>query len=1192
MKRYLALLIPALLAICLAAQHPGSFEFGKRMYEDGFHQEAKIVFERIIAANPTSSEAEESYYLLAGIYKDDGELSQAEEYYRTLFETFPQGRYREEALLNWALSQHQQEKFSQSLETFNRFINTFPTSAKRIEALYYLIDSHYNLANYSRVLTIGSTFISDHSEHANVPDVMLLTAKSHIRLQNYNDGENTLDMIISRHPKTNARWESVLEKVELLYERHNSSRAADELEKHVEQPDIPRYYEEQFRKRLTSFYLQDGRKDEGRQQLRELINKFDRSPDIAKYLYQKSGLLIDSGRFSDVTDYFERFEKDIQGAEYQFDLLVNIAEAYFRSGETVNADNLLSSLRLLERDGVQPVDAENSYSIAYWRARLQEHRGLLVDAIDTYQELLTEVPANSVWYYESLMRIGDIYLERLSLPATALTYYNMIILGIAPSQQILAGAYYKTALCYEDQGEYREALKSLNQINTDYLSDDEQKRKVENMIELLRRFKIVDYEKTTSNLLFSLIDFLEHDEREQLKDRLIEIAVYDLKNPQSVTELLAQETSAKSFYIMGKAHLQKIHQSILEDESFTAYQRSLDNNIRRLQYEVESNPEYRQWLAELDIEKAFLANNRELNADILSKIEDYLREYTQGPAVNRFNFLAGNYYLQDRIFVEADKFLQNVALQHDIPLQDYRRAFTLMGDYYFDNRDFGRAITYYERLEQTVARPELMHRYAIALLNTSQPQQGAHLLDLLVRNNADFQGVEKAIEVLAEYHQGRNDYHSIVNIMVLLPEARRSPAFYRQLSNAYMQIGEKQRAKESLMNIPDKDNEVLRMLAELQYLTDDIVMAQHTYSLLAEEETDQEHKMTALAMLGHIEYLSENWQDAVTYYGQVTDYLQGKSGLGVLPAHTIVKETVVSLYRINNRPRAESVQDSFSTIIDNNIQAKARIFLNEGIYQMSVNRSRAARTFRNIIRNDDFPQSIRYEAYFWRGVNSLENRDIDDAYEDFQQASRSSDINLRNEAYLKLGTINFSRENYQQALDHYFTVIRDDKTGSLALDAARNFAIVCKTIKEWQKAIDAYNIILERGGEGQLEGETIFDIAFCYYRDRQYENAIPMFERAIGLLDDRETKAEAQYWIGESYANLGQYDRAATEYLKVGYYYPDLVQFVATSELKLSEAYIRQGRVDAARSVLERIINRYGRDSDWGRQAVLILEQI
>lgn len=1184
-------LITALnLCSLLYGDQPGSFEFAKKMYEDGFYQEAKLVFERIIAVAPTTPEAEESFYLLAEINRNSENYAAAENYYRTLYETFPAGRFREQALYNWSISQQKQGKYSEALETANRFVQTFPASTKRVEALYILVECHYNLTNFSRVLSIGKELLDEYPTHTRVPDIMLLIARSYLNLNEYNDGENYLSMIIQRFPNSDARWESVLIRVELLRERVDLQTAIAEITSQLAVSLIPRVYEEKLRKKLADYYLIDNRRESALEQLNELINKFDRSNDLTKYLYLSSEILIDLRNYELIISYYERFERDVQETAYQFDFLVKVVEAFFRKGQVDKSEDLVRQIEALRSIGVEPDEPDNTFALSFWKARIKEHKGLFMDAINDYRYILTAIPSYSPWRYRILMQMGDIYFEKLNKYSTAINYYNQIITGINVDPVQFSLAMYKQALCYQAQGEYRKALNILQQINRSYLEGDIDVTSVNNMIELLRRFKIIDFEQTTSKLLFSLIDYIDDEDRDNLKNRLIDIAVYDLKDMDSVIHLLSDDNTATGLYMRGKAYILAIERSILEKSEKKDKLTALQGIIAQLISLAENDSSVRPKLDELLIEKQYLDNNLQATSGLVAEIESFINDYPNSSAVNRFSFLAGNHYLHERIFVRADEFLHRTTLSADIPLNDYEYANLAMASYFFENEQYGRAVSYYQNVDYSVSRPDNMYKYAISLINTNQTRRGVELLDHLIKINADFEGVEVAIQVLAEHYQSESNYTGIVNTMILLPETRRGPDFYKVLSDAYLQLGDKINAKESLMYIEEKDNEILRLLAELHFLTGDLIMAEYTYLELTESERDKEHLQAAYSMLGHINYNRENWQAAVRNYDKVINDIGNRTVLGNLTVTQIAKETIISLYRINNRPRAESVTKSFQKALSGDSEVTAKIQLNEAIYQMTINRNRADRAFNSIIRNSDFSPAVKYEAYFWKGLNNLENQKADDAYQDFKQAANSSDLHLRNQALLKLGTISFSKEQFQQSLDYYYTVIRDDKTGLLALDAAKNFAIVCKTIEEWQKAINAYNIILEKGGEGKLEGETIFNIAYCQFRDRQYNDAIPMFERAITLLDDREMKAEAQFWIGESYANLGQYDRAATEYLKVGYYYPDMVQFVATAEIKLSDAYIKQGRIEAAKGVLERIINKYGRTSDWGRQAVIILQ--
>jgi tetratricopeptide (TPR) repeat protein len=341
-------------------------------------------------------------------------------------------------------------------------------------------------------------------------------------------------------------------------------------------------------------------------------------------------------------------------------------------------------------------------------------------------------------------------------------------------------------------------------------------------------------------------------------------------------------------------------------------------------------------------------------------------------------------------------------------------------------------------------------------------------------------------------------------------------------------------------------------------------------------------------MIGHIAFVLENYQKAAKTYDKVII-----RSISNLPhKDRIAEEIIISYYRIENRPKAEKLYDRFEKLLKKNKKAKLNIKLNSGIYYVNFNPSKATRIFSKIIKPKDNPKQIKLKAYFWRGVAKMELKKADEAYRDFEEVEKSNNIKLKNRVMLKLGTLNFSKENYQKALDYYYYVIQNDSIGNLALNAAKNFAIVCKTIEAWEKAIDAYEIILDRWGNKELQAETVFNIAFCYYRNKKYNQAIKMFQKALPLLKDRNTKAESQYWIAESYLGLDNYEEAVNSFLKVSYNYGDLEQWAATADLKAGEAYIKLRKNNKARYILEKIISKYGLKSRWGKQANDMIKQI
>jgi TolA-binding protein len=372
----------------------------------------------------------------------------------------------------------------------------------------------------------------------------------------------------------------------------------------------------------------------------------------------------------------------------------------------------------------------------------------------------------------------------------------------------------------------------------------------------------------------------------------------------------------------------------------------------------------------------------------------------------------------------------------------------------------------------------------------------------------------------------------------------------------------------------------------LQFETNDLEMSEYTYKELSKRNPKDRD---IYRMLGRINFVQENFLDAAKYYKNIVDAL-GENFTGEKHIGQIAKENIISLYRIENRPKAQTLTKKFKTVLS--LEDKNEIKLNEGIYYIEIDKKKAEGVFTKLLKDTALKNDTKIATYFWRGVCRLEMKKSDEAEADFETVANSIDETFSNQAHLKLGTLNFSNEKYDKSLEHYYKVIENDKDGKLAFDAARNFAFVCKTIEEWQKAVSAYEIILERWGDEELESSTMFDIAFCHYRDKKYKNAIEMFRKALSILETKELKAEAQYWIADSYFGLDEYEKSISEYLKVSYAYPEFPHWAASAELRAGEAYINLKDNEKARRTFERIIEKYGRSSNWGKEALKRLETV
>jgi TolA-binding protein len=92
---------------------------------------------------------------------------------------------------------------------------------------------------------------------------------------------------------------------------------------------------------------------------------------------------------------------------------------------------------------------------------------------------------------------------------------------------------------------------------------------------------------------------------------------------------------------------------------------------------------------------------------------------------------------------------------------------------------------------------------------------------------------------------------------------------------------------------------------------------------------------------------------------------------------------------------------------------------------------------------------------------------------------------------------------------------------------------------------------------------------------------------------DSETEAEIQYYIGDSFYNMGQFEQAIFEFLKVEYVLkPTKLPWASTALYKAGQAYLKMNRLDQARQIFEKVVRKEGATSDMGRVAKERIEEI
>ena len=1150
-----------------------NLDFGKDLFDDELYEEAINEFEKIIAESPTSNEAQEAIFFIGESYRERKQFARAENSYRKLIEGYPGNIFREKVLHYLVLVQYEQEKYKEAIKTCEQMLNKYPLSKFTKSSLSLYLQSIYNIGEYNRVIVKGRKIVKNYGDYNNIPDIQLIIAKAFFAANIPEEGRKTLNKIISEYPDHDARWKAIELEIELLEKSNGITEAAEKLAQKISQ-DVPRHFEESLRLKLAEYYRELNKNDLAYLELDKLINKFDSSEDLDKYIIFYSSCQLKLNKFNEIIDDHSNFRKVFRESPLKAEYLLNLARAHFMLNDTDRAVSIIKdALAATTEDKIL-------FECDLLKADILLKKGQLTSAIESYKKLLYSPFARRD---ELLFMLGDIYFENFFQYITALKFYQRVITDYS-TPDYYNKAYYKIALCYENMNMYNEAISELEQINPDEIADVEFRNKIEHKKRYLKEFKQQDYKTAFNKLVGSLAEFFENEDKNLLQEDLIDIMSSDLKEYEKATGLINLKNNLKGYYQRAKLFLINAEKKKAETKynQVEEYMQKANLAISKL-----DKNKHEEWITEVNLKKELIASEKTTSETIV-KLEEFVKKYPGSFASNEFALEIGNYYQAKNNMEKAAEYFEKLINYSEINDDDFYKAKLDLAEYYYDQNDDLNALKNYRTAKSRIdlRQPSISFHYAVILNETGNTEEAKNHLAFLINNAGYFDGFDTAVNYFCKLLRKSGEYIIAIQYQLLLPEDKRTDSFYLTLADDYLQIDDKEKAKEALMHIIEKSYDTLFNLGMLQFETGEYEIAKYTFGELSKKN---KKNLINYEMLGKIAFIQEEFLEAAVYYKKIIDKL-GDNFSNYNGIAQIAKENIISLYRIANRSKAETITSKFKKLFT--AEEINEIELNRAIYHIKLNKKKAESIFSKLVKGKNVTNDARIKAYFWRGVVRLELKKLEEAKSDFTTVANSIDREMSNQAHLKLGTINFSQEKYQDALIHYYKVIENDQDGELAFDAARNFAFVCKTIEEWQKAVAAYQIILERWGDQELEANTIFDIAFCHFRDKKYANAAEMFARSIPLLNDAEIQAEAQYWIGESYFGMDQYEIAVSEFLKVGYNYPDFTHWAASAELKAGESYQDMKKIEKARRIYERIIDKYGRYSQWGTEAAKRLENL
>lgn len=188
MRKYIAIALWGLIALTSCGEYNKvlksadaeyRYEAAKSYFAEGANAKAASLLEELVPIMKGTSYGEESIYMLAMTYMNQGDYNSASNYFRTYYNTYPRGEYAEEARFNCGKALYYsapEYKLDQSstyaaIKELQLFIEFYPSSARRLQAQdmmfelqdklvekeYHSAKLYYDLGSYTGNMSASSS---------------------------------------------------------------------------------------------------------------------------------------------------------------------------------------------------------------------------------------------------------------------------------------------------------------------------------------------------------------------------------------------------------------------------------------------------------------------------------------------------------------------------------------------------------------------------------------------------------------------------------------------------------------------------------------------------------------------------------------------------------------------------------------------------------------------------------------------------------------------------------------------------------------------------------------------------------------------------------------------------------------------------------------------------------------------------
>jgi tetratricopeptide (TPR) repeat protein len=1187
----------------------GEFSFAHKLYDDKLFELAGEQLWSFAKKYPSHEKSDDALFMSGNAFFDAGDFIRSFASYKELEIAFPQSEWLPQARFRLAQTVAGQKKFAEAAELFKRvaifhpdsewaakayleagrayskadaikqarncfltLIQSYPDSPQRLSAHLDLVDSYFQRNDYEEALfQIDGVFRAFGTEFKD-PRVYLLRASVFTKLGQTNEAEAIYLKLIKEFPTDTAAQEANFHLAEIYAGRNMGNLALPLLDK--------------------------------------FISNSSDSPMLVNALANRAEVLYSAQRYDAA---IQSFEEALARSEPE-----HRARIQLRIGQTLQQlDRLPEAARQLE--AVRRSGARDStlipatyFSLAEIYIQLRKHN----DAISLINEFSLSFPKDPHLPALSLMN-AEIFEKHLNDYSKALRAYDRFTDDFRLHPDV-DDAHFGMARCYESLGDYRLASRELANYLTQYPAGDNYQSVLERYNSVLETFPV---DNSSHAALVNLLgkvseskdDLARHFAfgRGFLRAKEFSLAALEFRSIlQLTTEMEIKREAyyflAESYFHMAeKSRLSNFHGSVgsyldsaavclsffASDDDST----ELSENALLLSGRIE---EARSKSANSECEKCMeiygeyeqrfpngkaadaisikLANNllSSSSPSVPSVLEKALRRYQMIDEKSAFSEEAQFKEAKTLAALGADTLASEKLSQF---ISRFPRG-PYTADALFQKAQIDRKLSDLE--SATAGLERLISEFYYSPL---APAAQKELADVYLQAG-DFQSALEGYQKAGQFQSHVSGTNGAVESSAMkYHEAAASDSLgnWETALALYLEFVERNPGNE---DVPA----ALLAIADICQRQNNLVLAREYYQRLLSHNAEPQYQVRCHTALGDIFFKEDLFDEAFQHYSNAAK-------LAAIPAaeRYPASQAVRCRYRLKQFAAGDSDAEAFKRKFKGADEFEGQFLADKGqAYISDKDFEQAEKVFKKL-RSDFKSTDFGAEGEFGLGKVYLITNHTEDALKILTEIpTKYPESSVTPLTYFNLGDFYYKSQQVENAIAAFKNVLTHPKADSYRQSALR-YLIKCYTdLMWWDLAIVSVREYLTSYPYSADAFDMKIESARLLMNLREYSRAIEDF-RALQPFAAPESEAEIQFYIAQCYREMGNFERAVAEYLRVNYLTaPTKLPWHVTALFEASKCLINLGEIEEAKTILKRIVGTEGMGSNFGRFAAQRLDEI